>query len=195
MAMYFLYAVGLLGWVLSANIMDGTCTSPCESDLLYKESRAILCLNSLLLFTRLLFLGYAQQDMGTLILILREMTVDFINISSLIIIFLLGYGVALVGLVVDPDVFQVNNLFSIFYYPYFQIFGELNMDDLTNTTITVNENEQPLYLSMDETPIDFTRTTTLFLIAIYMLVVAIGFVNLLIAMFSDTYRKIKVNII
>ena len=59
--------------------------------------------------------------MGTLLLILREMTSDFINISTLIVIFLLGYGVALVGLVIEPKDFHTNNLFVIFFYPYFQV--------------------------------------------------------------------------
>ena len=178
--MYCLYVVGAVLWLFG--------------DLYwYSVSRAVLCVNTLFLFTRLLFLSNADQNMGTLLLILKEMSVDFINISILIIIFVMGYGIALVGLIVEPDQFVPSNLVAIFFYPYFQIFGEMHLEDLVMYKVKVNGSEIPLYLSRDVTPIDFTRGTTIVLVAVYMAVVAIGFVNLLIAMFSDTYRKIKVS--
>ena len=100
--MYSLYVVGVVLW-LFGNLYW------------YSVSRAVLCVNTLLLFTRLLFLSNADQNMGTLFLILKEMIVDFINISILIIIFVIGYGIALVGLTVEPEDFVPSNLVSIFF--------------------------------------------------------------------------------
>ena len=178
--MYSLYVIGVVVWLFGDHSW-------------YPVSRAVLCVNTLFLFTRLLFLSNANQNMGTLFLILKEMIVDFINISILIIIFVIGYGIALVGLTVEPEDFVPSNLVSIFFYPYFQIFGTMHLDDLFEHKVKVNGSEVSMYLSKDSSPIDFTRGTTMALVAVYMAVVAIGFVNLLIAMFSDTYRKIKVN--
>ena len=53
--------------------------------------------------------------------------------------------------------------------------------------------EQGLYLTNKQSShSDVQTVTVIIMIAIYMLAVGIGFINLLIAMFSDTYRKIKV---
>ena len=82
--------------------------------------------------------SYVQQDMGTILLILREMMIDFINLATLMFIFLTGYGIALVGLVTNPSSFIVDNLVSIFYYPFFQLFGEMNTEDLVIITVTNN---------------------------------------------------------
>eukprot|EP00116_Pleurobrachia_bachei_P002296 sb/3462558/ len=181
----------------------------------YDLSRVLLCTNTLVLFTRLLFVCNAIPELGTLLLILREMTNDLFNIALLMLIICLGYGVALMGVLVDPAYFATHNLFGIFFFPYFQIFGEMHFDELVNATKTINGEEKSVYLASTEelaelgeylpllhvmppvrnqgegTDINFIRVTSILLMAVFMIIVAVGFINLLIAMFSDTYRRIK----
>ena len=116
----------------------------------YDLSRVLLCTNTLVLFTRLLFVCNAIPELGTLLLILREMTNDLVNIALLMLIICLGYGVALMGVLVDPAYFETHNLFGIFFFPYFQIFGEMHFDELVNATKTINGEEKSVYLASSQ---------------------------------------------
>ena len=119
---YIIYIVSLVLWSLDAY------------PELYKYSRALMCLNTVFLFTRLLFICYVDQDMGTLLLILNHMSLDLINVMFIIIIFISGYGIAMVGLIVKPEMFVSSNLAAAFFYPYFQLFGELHLEHIFNYT-------------------------------------------------------------
>ena len=154
--------------------------------------RLLLAVSTVLMWLSLISYLNIHEELGVISLIMRDMMKDLLNFFIFLLIVMLGYGVALISLVIEPEGFVLhNNIFAVLVFPYLQIYGELTYEDLTNTTVDWNNGSRHIYLTEDDSQVNFNRIMSQLLIFIYLLVVGIGFINLLIAMFSDTYRRIK----
>eukprot|EP00054_Salpingoeca_dolichothecata_P012515 m.69394 g.69394 ORF g.69394 m.69394 type:complete len:1427 (-) comp19982_c0_seq1:42-4322(-) len=158
------------------------------SDLEDQEERiaakTIMCLNTILLFSRLARYYAVSEKIGPKLIMMRQMASDVLVFACLILIFLLAYGIAAQGLLFPDREFDRQTATNVIYRPYFQIFGELFLDDIEVETDCLGP-----------WPFSSCGVKTGYLVPIllagYLLVTNILLVNLLIAMFNDTYVRVQ----
>jgi hypothetical protein len=146
----------------------------------------ILGIDAILFTLRLLNVYSISYGMGTLILIVIEMLSDIWRFLFILIIFLLGFGVAFEAVQFYGQ-WQQENLtstqwwFRILLRPYLQMYGELFFDEISGQCTPLES-----YFGCG-----YANGSAVVLLAIMMLLVSILLVNLLIAMMSETYSRVQ----
>ena len=183
--MYTLVAIGIV--LVHVPVPDGT------SRRSYDTGRMFLSAGSVLFYIRLLHMFTLDSALGPTLLMIQRMLHDFkvflVMFCFVAVAFGVGYAVALT----DPADWTKpgggrysysdkapGHVAGIFYYTFFQMYGEIFAEDLTQPGKYFPEekgNGRP----------DFVVA----LIGIYMMIVVLMLVNILIAMFSDTYTRVK----
>ena len=69
-----------------------------------------------------------KPTLGPILLMLREMCKDLGVFLLLLIIFLLGFGVSYMAILIPPDRFGWQSMSALFMYPYFQMFGDFYLE-------------------------------------------------------------------
>ena len=144
-------------------------------------------LDIITLYIRLLHFFAIHDKIGPLLITIGHMIEDLAYFILILLPVLVGYGVALHLIIVQIVKWDYSIIHQIMYIPYFQIFGELKVDDLLDKT--VNETNQ---LSHEEAP-GPRNYIGVFLAGVYVLVANILLMNLLIARFNSSYSKIENN--
>jgi len=158
----------------------------------YHVGRNILACDTLWLFIRLLQILTSKPYLGPILLMIREMLKDVAIFLLLLVIFLLGFGVAYVALLIPPARFGWKSLSAVFVWPYFQMFGEFYLEPFElqqNSSYTAKDT----WSGVDGDITAGHSFVAMALLVLWILVSSVTLVNLLIAMFSDTYRCIKDN--
>ncbi|EGD73753.1 nudix-type domain-containing protein 9 isoform b [Salpingoeca rosetta] len=125
-----------------------------------------------------------SKNLGPKLIMMIEMIKDVTTFIFLLIIFLIGYGIAAQSLLFPDEPFSSQTVINVLFKPYFQIYGELFLDDLQADAGCVS-----IY-PFTGCGREEVRMVPFFL-AVYVLVTNILLVNLLIAMFNDTYIKVQ----
>ena len=77
---------------------------------------------------KLLMLFEYKPTLGPILLMLREMTKDLGVFILLLLVFLLGFGVSYIAILIPPDRFSWQSMSALFMYPYFQMFGDFYLE-------------------------------------------------------------------
>uniref|UniRef100_UPI0031F5DB14 TRPM2 chanzyme n=1 Tax=Salpingoeca rosetta (strain ATCC 50818 / BSB-021) TaxID=946362 RepID=UPI0031F5DB14 len=125
-----------------------------------------------------------SKNLGPKLIMMMEMMKDVSTFVFLLLIFLIGYGVAAQSLLSPDEDFSSRTFIGVLFRPYFQIYGELFLDDLNSEANCLGDT--PFTECSRET----VRMVPFFL-AVYILGSNVLLVNLLIAMFNDTYMKVQ----
>eukprot|EP00050_Salpingoeca_kvevrii_P012858 m.25176 g.25176 ORF g.25176 m.25176 type:complete len:1412 (-) comp4404_c0_seq1:117-4352(-) len=147
------------------------------------NAKTVLACNTMLLYVRLLRMYAKSAYLGPVMLMLQKMVNDMIVFIALLVVFLVSFGVATHAILFpfrSPDYFTFQ---SIIFRPYFQAFGELFLEDIQSETLCLG----PIFTGCGET----TGWVVPMLLALYLLVTNITLINLLIAMFNDTYQRVS----
>eukprot|EP00049_Salpingoeca_infusionum_P018811 m.358873 g.358873 ORF g.358873 m.358873 type:complete len:1618 (-) comp18327_c0_seq1:37-4890(-) len=138
------------------------------------------------IFIWLRFLRYyaVSEFLGPKLIMMSKMSKDVLAFVFLLAIFLLGYGVAAQGILFPSMPFSGESMQRIVMRPYFQVYGELFLDDIESESDCIGNT--PFYNCGYK-----TAWLVPGLLALYILVTNILLVNLLIAMFNDTYIKVQ----
>ncbi|EGD73752.1 hypothetical protein PTSG_05446 [Salpingoeca rosetta] len=152
-----------------------------RSRIVTKTVHAFLAVN---LWLRLMRYYAVDHNLGPKLIMMAEMTKDVTTFVFLLLIFLVGYGVAAQVLLFPQTPFTEEKFVNVLFKPYFQIYGELFIDDINNDSGCVG------FYPFSACGRDEVRILPIFL-AIYVLITNILLVNLLIAMFNDTYTKVQ----
>ncbi|UJR25333.1 hypothetical protein I4U23_006683 [Adineta vaga] len=135
-------------------------------------ARAFLAVDVVLWFIRLLILLMIDRTVGPMLLMIQAMLNDMMTFFSIFFVFTSAYGVASFSLLksgqppLDFAIFR-----KIFHAAYWHVFGQINdLDD-------VKDN------------FELTGWAAFVLLAFYMAVSNILLVNLLVAMFSNTFDR------
>eukprot|EP00052_Salpingoeca_macrocollata_P008513 m.67423 g.67423 ORF g.67423 m.67423 type:complete len:1434 (-) comp16628_c0_seq2:32-4333(-) len=143
--------------------------------------KLIFALNTIVLYTRLLHV-YAKSRIGPTILILYEMVNDVVIFILLLVVFLVSFGIASHALLFpdrDPDFATFT---ATLFRPYFQVYGELFLEQMEGESACLGDN----FTSCGGT---FGWFVPL-LLGVYLLITNITLINLLIALFNDTYQRV-----
>eukprot|EP01147_Barroeca_monosierra_P010504 gene10505-2632_t len=147
------------------------------------RARYIYSVVAVMLWLRLARSYAVNQDLGPKLIMIQLMIKDIRVFIGLMALVYFGYSIALYSVLEPYQNPNRHSLPEMLFIPYFQIYGELFLDDMREKTACPN--------------IDFTDCGghpgwfAAPLLAVYMLIANIVLVNLLIAMMSSTYEKVQ----
>ncbi|XP_072015017.1 transient receptor potential cation channel subfamily M member 5-like [Amphiura filiformis] len=155
------------------------------------EARIALAFSIIGFYFRLLHKLTLFKYTGPKILMIGQMLIDLAVFMGILLIVLIGYGVA-VHAVLYPHTTDHWTVFKeILYRPYFQIYGELFLEDIHATAddspCTLNETA----IRLGATPCPQNAAWGIVFLALYMIFSNVLLLNLLIAMFSHTFDKVE----
>ncbi|XP_072166948.1 transient receptor potential cation channel subfamily M member 5-like [Diadema setosum] len=154
-------------------------------------ARIVLCINLMTFFIRVLYLFLVVRKLGPKLLMIGKMIIDLVMFISILVIFLLSYGIASQAILYPNQEDPVNVFKGILYRAYFQVFGELYLDVIMGPEgCTRNET---MIEEGNFSPCPDNSWTGLILLAVYMLISNVLLLNLLIAMFSYTFSTVQDN--
>ncbi|XP_077980206.1 transient receptor potential cation channel subfamily M member-like 2 [Glandiceps talaboti] len=141
---------------------------------------------------RLLPMGFVSQDIGPKVIMILKMLNDLLYFLFILVVFIVGFGVANEAILYPNMNRQVYLIFKSIYKPYWQLYGELFLEEIEGLIDNETCYEDPRY--MDTCPqVDDYRWVAPTLTAIYLLITNILLINLLIAMFSYTFQRVQNN--
>ncbi|XP_072021681.1 transient receptor potential cation channel subfamily M member 5-like [Amphiura filiformis] len=151
------------------------------------EARIVLALSIFGFYLRLLHKLTLFKYTGPKILMIGQMLIDLAVFMGILVIVLIGYGVAAQA-VLYPQVTDPLTVFiEILYRPYFQIYGELFLEDIHDEACSKNETA----IRLGATPCPQNAAWATVFLALYMIFTNVLLLNLLIAMFSHTFDKVE----
>ncbi|CAF0789998.1 unnamed protein product [Adineta ricciae] len=136
-------------------------------------ARIVLSVDLTLWFIRSLDIFAAVKRLGPKLVMIGEMAHDLKFFMLMLTVFILGFGVSSYSLLYGTKDFSWHLPREILNLAYWQMFGELNALD------TFEHNYSP------------NGYAVFILLVIYMAIVSILLVNLLIAMFSNTFDRLQ----
>uniref|UniRef100_K1QH82 Transient receptor potential cation channel subfamily M member 8 n=1 Tax=Magallana gigas TaxID=29159 RepID=K1QH82_MAGGI len=164
----------------------------------YIVSRRMFGLSLLVMYLRFLEVFLVFRKLGPTLLMIKEMLKDLLGFLSIAVFVVLGVGIYYhANLWPDHQTIWSGDwtnwrIWTIIYYPYWQLYAELNLDqldgsdqsDCTNVT-SVWESDTSINRCPQE---DWTVQAVA---AIYLLFSNLLLVNLVIAMFSYTFERVQ----
>ncbi|XP_018419867.1 PREDICTED: transient receptor potential cation channel subfamily M member 4 [Nanorana parkeri] len=163
----------------------------------YESGRTILCFDFMVFTLRLIHIFAVNKQLGPKIIIVRKMMKDVFFFLFFLGVWLIAYGVATEGLLHPNDMRLSWILRRVFYRPYLQIFGQIELDKMDAGKLG-NENctDDPIAIMneiLPPCPNTFANWLVILLLVVFLLVANILLLNLLIAMFSYTFSKVQGN--
>ncbi|CAF0747871.1 unnamed protein product [Adineta ricciae] len=143
-----------------------------NTKLTLNAARAFLAIDVVLWFIRLLILLMIDRTVGPMLLMIQAMLSDMVTFFSIFFVFTSAYGVASFALLKSGQLSLDLTLFrKIFHQAYWHVYGEINdLDDIKDN-------------------FELTGWAAFVLLAFYMAISNILLVNLLVAMFSNTFDR------
>ncbi|XP_072021621.1 transient receptor potential cation channel subfamily M member 5-like [Amphiura filiformis] len=133
-----------------------------------------------------------SRRLGPKIIMVFKMFADLGLFIVIMLFVLLGYGIA-VQVVQYPraNTDFMSTMTSIFYRPYFQIYGELFLEDIVASPSdgTCTNNHTDVELGMPMCPEN--TIIGVLLLGLYMVISNVLLLNLLIAMFGNTFQNVE----
>ncbi|XP_072021702.1 transient receptor potential cation channel subfamily M member-like 2 [Amphiura filiformis] len=155
------------------------------------EARIILAFSIFGFYFRLFHKLTFSKYTGPKVLMIGQMLIDLAVFMVILLIVLTGYGVA-VQSVLYPHVTDHWTVFKeILYRPYFQIYGELFLEDIQGTADDCACSKNETAISLGATPCPQNTGWGIVFLALYMVFSNVLLLNLLIAMFSHTFDKVE----
>ncbi|KAK7169558.1 hypothetical protein R3I93_005513 [Phoxinus phoxinus] len=153
----------------------------------------IFCLRSMAIFT-------ISRHLGPKIIIVRRMMMDLFFFMFLLSIWVVAYGVAKQGIMIENEERLNWIVRGAVYDPYLIIFGNFptNIDntqfDISSCHVNGSEPLKPKcpVLNDDNLPM-FPEWLTIIMLCVYLLFANILLLNLLIAIFNYTFQQVQDN--
>ncbi|KAB5577294.1 hypothetical protein PHYPO_G00208240 [Pangasianodon hypophthalmus] len=170
------------------------------SSTVFYVGKVILCIDFIIFSLRLMAIFTISKTLGPKIIIVRRMMMDMFFFMFLLSIWVVAYGVATQGILIENEN-RINWLIrGAVYEPYLIIFGTMP-DSVDNTKFNMNScsinGTDPLkpkcpVLNSDNSPA-FPDWLTIIMLCVYLLFANILLLNLLIAIFNYTFEEVQGN--
>ncbi|XP_071824925.1 transient receptor potential cation channel subfamily M member-like 2 isoform X3 [Apostichopus japonicus] len=156
----------------------------------FQAARIVLALDLMVFYMRLLQSFSVSKNLGPKLIMIARMMVDLLFFVCILAVFLIGYGVASQA-ILFPNETDPRKLFTgIFYHAYFQMYGELFLENIEGDGCSDNTTLIDLGLA---TQCPEHSWMGILLLCIYMMLSNVLLLNLLIAMFSYTFSNVQDN--
>ncbi|XP_052693640.1 transient receptor potential cation channel subfamily M member 2-like [Crassostrea angulata] len=163
-------------------------------------ARRMYALSLLVMYLRFLEVFLIHRKLGPTLIMIKEMLKDLLRFLYIAVFVVFGVGIYYhANLWPDHQAMWSGGwtnwrIWTIIYYPYWQLYGDLNLEELNGS------NQTDCTSNPKEWETDFSKTrcpqedwTVYAIVAIYMLFSNILLVNLVIAMFSYTFERVQEN--
>ncbi|XP_017547069.2 transient receptor potential cation channel subfamily M member 2 [Pygocentrus nattereri] len=170
------------------------------SGTVFYVGKVILCIDFIIFCLRLMAIFTISRTLGPKIIIVRKMMMDLFFFMFLLSIWVVAYGVAKQGILIQNEE-RLNWIFrGAVYEPYLIIFGNIPAS-IDNTQFTMDScsvnGTDPLkpkcpVLNDDNIPV-FPEWLTIIMLCVYLLFANILLLNLLIAIFNYTFTEVQDN--
>ncbi|KAI8729644.1 transient receptor potential cation channel subfamily M member 2 [Biomphalaria glabrata] len=157
-------------------------------------ARIVYSITLVMLYLRFMQFYFAEQNMGPKVIMIRRMLTDLTFFFFILIVFILAFGVAYHVNMFPNQTKDWSILYTVFLYPYFQIYGELFLDDLKGKDDGDGCTKNQSIWETDPTQRCPEKNAIVYIfLSIYLVLINILLINLLIAMFSYTFQKVQDN--
>uniref|UniRef100_H3DGB5 Transient receptor potential cation channel, subfamily M, member 2 n=2 Tax=Tetraodon nigroviridis TaxID=99883 RepID=H3DGB5_TETNG len=167
---------------------------------LFYPGKVILCITFVVFCLRLMAIFTISRTLGPKIIIVRRMMTDMFFFMFLLSIWVVAYGVAKQGILIDNDDRPAWILRGVLYEPYRIIFGDFptNIDyaafDIDACSVNGTNRLKPKCPVLNEHQMPaFPEWLTIIMLCIYLLFANILLLNLLIAIFNFTFQEVQDN--
>ena len=162
--------------------MPGIDSSDQSLECMLALAHVLMCINVIFLSIRFLQFAAAFRGVGPLICAMGFMCMDLDRFLCLLLIALVAYGVALLSILKAHSTPTTD--WSLVSLPYLHALGDMKVEDLLSAP---NKTDKHL----PDPTLSYTHMVALPLAALYVLFTNLLLANLLIAMFNESYKKVK----
>ncbi|XP_052074304.1 uncharacterized protein LOC127712112 isoform X5 [Mytilus californianus] len=154
------------------------------------SSHILLVLTFILLSIRILNMFSISEYLGPKLVIIQKMFKDTFVFLIILTVIMTSYNVSFHSLNYPDSNFSWEQIEKVMQHGYWMLFGENDRDD---RDCTHNKTVYPDHYSgaMERCPVELGKNITPYLKALYGLIAVILLLNLLIAIYSDTYKKVN----
>ncbi|XP_042579824.1 transient receptor potential cation channel subfamily M member 3 isoform X6 [Cyprinus carpio] len=156
---------------------------------LMSYGRVIYCVNIIYWYIRLLDIFGVNKYLGPYVMMIGKMMIDMMYFVIIMLVVLMSFGVARQAILnpnEDPSWMLARN---IFFMPYWMIYGEVFADQIDPPCGQNITTEEGVIVSLP--PCKTGAWIIPAIMACYLLVANILLVNLLIAVFNNTFFEVK----
>uniref|UniRef100_A0A8C6V0F3 Transient receptor potential cation channel, subfamily M, member 3 n=1 Tax=Neogobius melanostomus TaxID=47308 RepID=A0A8C6V0F3_9GOBI len=156
---------------------------------LMSYGRVIYCVNIIYWYIRLLDIFGVNKYLGPYVMMIGKMMIDMMYFVIIMLVVLMSFGVARQAILhpnEDPSWMLARN---IFFMPYWMIYGEVFADQIDPPCGQNITNEDGMVTTLP--PCKTGAWIVPAIMACYLLVANILLVNLLIAVFNNTFFEVK----
>lgn len=174
LAMYLMYYLSL-----------GIRTYDFNNASFQRVAKGLMGINVMQVYIRSMNFFKRYPGLGPKLVIFENLFGELLQFVILLAIFIFSYGIFVQTIVYPFDDFASGKLWRVWYKPYFQIYGELMLDDLAEDSSCISSKNpwQNCAYAMDWLVPVIT--------GVYLLVTSIMLLNMLIAAFTTTYERIE----
>ncbi|XP_077861919.1 transient receptor potential cation channel subfamily M member 3-like [Saccoglossus kowalevskii] len=156
----------------------------------FAVARICYCISLITFYIRSLQYFIINKQIGPKIIMIFKMMKDLFYFVIILAVFAISFGVAIEAILypnMEPD---IRIIFKSLYKPYWQLYGELFLEEIEGLIDNDTCHEDPRYLNQCPS-VEGHRWVAPVLTAIYMLISSILLINLLIAIFSYTIDSVQ----
>ncbi|XP_072556390.1 transient receptor potential cation channel subfamily M member 2 isoform X3 [Paramormyrops kingsleyae] len=166
----------------------------------FYAGKVVLCIDFIIFCLRLMAIFTISKTLGPKIIIVRRMMMDLFFFMFLLSIWVVAFGVAKQGILIQNEDRLEWIMRGVLYEPYLIIFGNVPTDidrvqfSMDSCTLNGSDPLKPRcpVLATDQTPV-FPEWLTIILLCVYLLFANILLLNLLIAIFNYTFQEVQDN--
>ncbi|XP_056610904.1 LOW QUALITY PROTEIN: transient receptor potential cation channel subfamily M member 2 [Triplophysa dalaica] len=170
------------------------------SSAVFYVGKILLCIDFIIFCLRLMAIFTISRTLGPKIIIVRKMMMDLFIFMFLLSIWVVAYGVAKQGILIQNEERLDWIIRGAVYEPYLIIFGNIptNIDttqfDMNSCSVNASDPMKPKcpFLNDENMPA-FPEWLTIILLCVYLLFANILLLNLLIAILSYTFQEVQDN--
>ncbi|XP_057305453.1 transient receptor potential cation channel subfamily M member 7-like isoform X1 [Hydractinia symbiolongicarpus] len=153
---------------------------------LKKIAHIVYALDIMIWIVRLLDICAISKTLGPYVVMVQRMTVDVIYFLIILSVFLLSYGVARYAILLPQDDFSWSSIRHMITIPYFEMYGEVFFEAAAKQNETVFGTRHGAHSF-------YAQPIVLFILGVYLILTNILLINLLIAIFNNTYNTVQIN--
>ncbi|KAG9271648.1 transient receptor potential cation channel subfamily M member 2-like [Astyanax mexicanus] len=170
------------------------------NETVFYVGKVVLCIDFIIFCLRLMAIFTISRTLGPKIIIVRRMMMDLFFFMFLLSIWVVAYGVAKQGILIQNEERFNWIVRGAVYEPYLVIFGSLpasidntqfSMDSCSVNATDPLKPKCPV-LNEDNVPV-FPEWLTIIMLCVYLLFANILLLNLLIAIFNYTFTEVQDN--
>eukprot|EP00105_Crassostrea_gigas_P039090 XP_019923238.1 PREDICTED: transient receptor potential cation channel subfamily M member 1-like [Crassostrea gigas] len=154
--------------------------------------RVFLAISLIAFFMRILKAFSALEELGPKVWMIASMAKDLLYFVVILMLFVVSYAVAAYAIMYPQSELSVDLFFNVLRLGYWNLYGELLLDDIeaeepdcTFDAAVYNSGTLPRCAEKHR------RVIGLVLMGIYLIFANVMLLNILIAMFTDTYQRIQ----